>query len=232
MSEEKAESRRSMLMKRLRENGAGCFNKQELVEVLMLYSVRQKDTDEITDRLLDYFGSMSEVLEAPVMELTQIEGVSKNSAVLLSMVPQIVRRVEVDRDVRRKIKGLDAVKAFVPKCFIGKTVEHFLLVCLDKNQKMIRYDFVSKGTVNNSTVDLRKIIHIALVTNAVFAVIAHNHPRGNDTPSRDDYKATQVISNALDKIDVKLLDHIIVSSCGSYSIADATLDIRCCLKPD
>lgn len=232
MPETVSQNRRSLLMQRLRENGASSLNKQELVELLMLYSVRKNDTDEVTSRLFDYFGSMSEVLEAPVMELTQIDGVSKNSAVLLSMIPQIARRIQVDRDVRMKIKGMEAVKAFVPKCFIGKTVEHFLLVCLDKSKKMIRYDFVSKGTVNASTVDLRKIIHIVLVTNAAYAVIAHNHPRGYDYPSRDDLKTTQVIVNALDKIDVRLLDHIIVNSQGAYSIAEATPDISCCMKPN
>lgn len=219
-------------MRRLRENGASSFNKQELIELLLVYSSRKDNTEETASCLLDFFGSMSEVLEAPVMELTQIDGVSKNSAVLLSMIPQIARRIQIDRDVKKRIKGMDAVRAFVPKCFIGKTVEHFLLVCLDKNKKMIRYDFVSKGTVNASAVDLRKIIHIVLVTNAAYAVVAHNHPRGYDYPSRDDIKTTQVIVNALNKIDVPLLDHIIVNSQGAYSIAEAPSDISCCMKPD
>ena len=76
-------------MRRLKENGATGFSRQELVELLLMYSVRRKDTDASTEKLFEYFGSMSEVLEAPIMELSYIEGVSKNSAVLLSMIPQI-----------------------------------------------------------------------------------------------------------------------------------------------
>ena len=232
MSVEIAESRRNMLMRRLGENGAAGFSKKELIELLLLYSVRNKDTDAPAEKLFEYFGSMSEVLEAPVMELSYIEGVSKNSAVLLSAVPQIARRVQVDHDVRKKVKGMEEIREFIPKCFIGKTVEHFLLVCLDKNLKMIQYDFISKGTVNTASVDLRKIVHILLATNAPYAVIAHNHPRGSDYPSRDDIKTTQVIVNALNSIDVKLLDHIIVNASTSFSFARAPVDIRSCMVPE
>lgn len=232
MAEETAESRRSVLMRRLRENGADEFTKQELIELLLLYSVSQKDTDDATARLFDYFGSMSEVLEASVMELTHIDGISRNSAVLLSVIPQLARRVQIDHDLREKVRGMDKIKEFVPKCFIGKTVEHFLLICIDKNMKMIRYDFISKGTVNGSSVDLRKIVHILLATNSVYAVVAHNHPRGYDYPSKDDLVTTHVIANALNTIEVKLLDHIIVNSKGIFSIADADSEISVCLKPD
>ena len=74
MPEEITETRRSMLMRRLKENCAADFTKQELVELLLLYSIRQKDADAPTEKLFEYFGSMSEVLEAPVMELSHIEG--------------------------------------------------------------------------------------------------------------------------------------------------------------
>ena len=232
VSEEITESRRSMLLRRLQENGAEAFTNQELVELLLLYSIRQKDTAETAEKLFEYFGSMSEVLEAPVMELSYIEGVSRNSAVLLSMIPQIARRIQIDHDVREKVVGMDGIRAFVPKCFIGKTVEFFLLICLDKHQKMIRYDFVSKGSVNHSTVDLRKIIHLLLATNAAYAVVAHNHPRGNTSPSIDDKKTTQVIVNALSAIDVKLLDHMIVNASHLFSFAEASSDIRGCMIPD
>lgn len=219
-------------MRRLKENGATGFSRQELVELLLMYSVRGKDTDASTEKLFEHFGSMSEVLEAPIMELSFIEGVSKNSAVLLSLVPQIARRVQMDHDIRRKPCGLDEIREFVPKCFIGKTVEYFILVCLDKRQKMIRYEFISKGTVNNSTVDLRKIVHILIATNSVYAVVAHNHPRGSIKPSREDIKTTQIIVNALDSINVKLLDHLIVNSASLFSFAEAPSDIRSCMKPD
>lgn len=226
------ESRRNSLMRRLELNGAADLTNQELVELLLLYSSKRNDTEEATARLFDYFGSMSEVLEAPIIEMINFEGVSRNSAVLLSMIPQLARRIRMDQDKRNKIRGMDAVKEFVPKCFIGMTVEHFLLICLDKRQRMLRHDYISKGTVYSSAVDIRKIVHLLLATNARYAVVAHNHPRGNDYPSKDDLKTTKVIVNALKVIDVELLDHIIVNSNGAYSIADAPPGIRCCMNPD
>ena len=219
-------------MRRLRENGSSDFTKRELVELLLLYSVRQKDTNVLSDALFEYFGSMSEILEADPSAMMCVDGVSKNSAVLLSMIPQITRRVVIDRDVRNEIKGLEQVREFIPKCFIGKTVEHFVLVCLDKQQRMIRYDYISIGSVSHSSVDLRKIVHIMLVSDASYAVVAHNHPRGTTNPSNDDLKTTRIIVNAFKTIGAQLLDHIIVNSNGSFSIANAPSAISCCMKPD
>lgn len=232
MAETFAESRRQWLMNELKENGTERLSKEELIELLLLYSGSKENSDEITDRLFEHFGSMSEVLEAPVSELVHVKGVRRNNALLLSMVPQIARRIQMDSDVKRSVKGMKEIREFVPKCFIGKTVEYFLLVCLDKKMKMIRYDFVSKGTVNSSTVDLRKMIHILLHTNAKYAVIAHNHPRGAAYPSNDDLRTTNVIVKAFNTIDVRLLDHFIVNSRGCFSIANAPSEISCCMKAD
>lgn len=229
---EAAESQRNTLLSRFHEGGVGEFDQRELIELLLILSTRKKDTDGIAGDLFDFFGSMSEILEADPYAMMYTEGVSKNSAVLLSIIPQLSRRVMMDRELSKNLKGLDDIRRFVPKCFIGRTVENFLLICLDEKQKMIRYDFVSKGTVNSSTVDLRRILHLLLVCHASYAVVAHNHPRGRDYPSKEDLKTTQILANALKVIDVELLDHLIVSTLGSFSIAQAEQKIRSYLKPD
>lgn len=232
MSELSIESRRDKLMRILRENGAESLDSQELIELLILFSSRRNDTEAVSFRLFDYFGSFSEILEASVMELTRIEGVSRNTALLFSSVPQIACRVYVDRIKRLNISDEDMAKSFISECFIGKTVEHFLLVCLDRNKRMIRHDFISKGTVNSSSVDLRKIVHIVIASGVSFALVAHNHPRGNIYPSKDDLKTTKVIANALKNIGVELLDHLIVNAKGYYSMAEDNGEVRQYLIPD
>ena len=230
MAEASDYSRRAMLMKKLADGATGELSRHEMLELLLLYSVEQGDTDEIVAKLIDYFGSVSEVMEADVLELERFHEIKRKSAVLLSMIPQISRKILIERSLGNQVNSMDDIKAFVTDCFTGKTVEHFLLVCLDKNNRVLRYDFVSKGSVSSSNVDLRKMIHLSLMSNARYAVIAHNHPRGIAYPSKEDRKTTRVILNAFKNIDVKLLDHIIVSSGGCYSIAEAPDDISCCLK--
>ena len=219
-------------MQRLRENGAEAFTKRELVELMLLFSSGKEDTGAEAASLFEYFGAFSEVLEASVMELSSGQGVSRNSAVLMSAIPQIARRIKVDGAVREKVVGKEGIRAFVSKCFIGRTVEHFLMLSLDKQMQMIRYDFISKGSVNNSTVDLRRMIQILLASNAEYAVIAHNHPRGNAVPSGEDLKTTRIIANALGHVNVKLLDHLIVNARECYSIADGPPDISKYLRSE
>lgn len=167
---------------------------------------------------------------APVSTLMNIDGVSRNTAVLLSIIPQLARRIMIDRDLRHMVTGMEAVREFVPKCFIGKSVEHFLLVCLDDKQKMIRYDYVSKGSVNHSMVDLRLLIRLAIECDARYIVLAHNHPRGQAFPSDDDLKTTHIVANVFKQINVALLDHIVVNPQGSFSIALAPSCISASLK--
>ena len=200
------------------------------VEAFLKYSEHKGNTADLAKKLYDHFGSVNELLIAPVSALMNIDGVSRNTAVLLSLIPQLTRRLLIDRDIRNKVIGMDAVRKFVPNCFIGKTVEHFLLVCLDDNQKMLRYDFVSKGSVNNSIVDLRLLIRLVISCDAKYVVLAHNHPRGIAFPSNDDLRTTQVVAKSLKMIEVELLDHIIVNSRSYFSIAMAPSSISYCLK--
>ena len=112
---------------------------------------------------------------------------------------------------------------FVSKCFIGRTVEHFLMLSLDKQMQMIRYDFISKGSVNNSTVDLRRMIQILLASNAEYAVIAHNHPSGNALPSKSDVDTTLLIRTTLKTVGVQLYDHFIVTDDDYVSLRESNM---------
>ena len=202
----------------------------EALEALLRYGCSGKEIELIPDRLLKHFGSLKDSLEAPIPELMRIPGVSRNAAVLLSLIPQVSRWVQINHDIRNKVQGEKAVRAFVSKCFIGETVERFLLICLDKEKNLIHWQFVATGSVNASSVDLRKIINISLECNAKYAIIAHNHPRGQAFSSKDDLKTTQVIANSLNRMGVKLLDHIIVNSFDSFSVTEAPEKISYCLR--
>ena len=226
------EGHRYRLRERFINEGLQNFEPHNILELLLFYCIPQRDTNEIAHRLIDKFGSLSEVLEAPVCELTQVKGISEYSAVFLSMIPQICNKYLQDRSSRSEIRGLDEIAKFAANCFVGMTTEHFLLICVDNRETLISYHFISEGNVDSSTVDTRKIIQNLTASNTTAAVIAHNHPRGGTKPSRADLMTTIQISRSLRTFHMNLLDHVVVCSDGYMSMAANPQKYGIYLNPD
>lgn len=225
------EGHRNRLRERFINEGLQNFEQHNILELLLFYSIRQHDTNEIAHELINRFGSLSEVLEAPVSELMKVDGIGEHSAVFLSMIPQVCNKYMEDRAVRHEIRGLEEIASFAANCFIGMTTEHFLLICVDNRESMITRHFISEGDVDSSSVDMRKIIQLLMGANATAAVIAHNHPRGGTTPSRADLMTTLSIARSLSSLHIRLLDHVVVCNDGYLSMAQNPKKYGCYLNP-
>lgn len=211
---------RKRLRQRFINEGLDHFEDHEVLELLLFYAIQQKNTNTTAHYLLNRFGSISEVFEASVPELMTVEGVGEQSAVLISLIPQIFRKYIASKSNTSKIRGIEEIAKFAYNCFVGITDEHFLLICVDNKCTMLNHHFVSKGTVDSSNVDLRKIIQILVGSKATAAIVAHNHPRGNSIPSKSDLNTTVTIASALKPLGIKLLDHVIVSVDEYTSMAE------------
>jgi len=101
---------------------------------------------------------------------------------------------------------------------IGKTSrEHFGIMLLDQQNRLIEFVDLFVGTLNQASVHTREVIQTVLDYQAAAVVLAHNHPSGDATPSRADIDITQTIAEALDLIEVRCLDHIIIGDKGRWS---------------
>lgn len=184
----------------------------EILELLLFYAIPRKDTNEIAHRILEKYNTISGVFEASPKDLAQIMGVGKNAATLISLAGDIVRVVQKD-----KVKGkpiLDTTKNagdFIKNLFCGYNYEVFYAVFLNTRSKVIAYEKICEGTINELPVYPRNIVQAALRNNAYAVILAHNHPGGSLSPSGADMDSTRVITKALNSIDIKLRDHIIVS---------------------
>lgn len=214
---------RTRMRKRYLASGFGDFEAHEILEMILYNCCPRRDTNPIAHRLLDAFGSLSAVFEAPVDSLMK-EGLSENAAVYLRMIPDISRVYLDDRNNNdNKIICLDKIgDYFLPK-FIGRNDEHLILLLLDAKGRELFCGVVSVGTAMGSDVPVRKIVDLSMRYNATNAVIAHNHPSGVALPSKADLHATNALSAALDLIGVSLLDHIIVSDQDYVSLREACL---------
>ena len=192
----------------------------QVLEYLLSFAVRGKDLHVIAESLMNRFGSISEVLDAPIPELMSVGKISQNAAVLLTMIPGICQRCMVDEALQKEICGKKDIADFAYRCYVGKTLENFLVICMNDKDKMIRYDFLMEGAVNWANVDIRKIVSIVTGTNASALIVCHNHPRGNSKPSDADLKVTKRIANAVVPLGYRFVDHMIFGVDGFFSMAD------------
>lgn len=201
-------------------NGLDSFADHEVLELLLFYANKRGDTNPIAHRLIEHFGSLSAVFEASYDDLTEIENIGDTAATLITLVPQLFRRYTCDKaDKTGFITNADEAKAFLAPRFYGLRSESVGIICLDSQCRANNFTFVSEGSLTLAQIDTRKVAQLALRNNAASIIIAHNHPGGIATPSRNDVEATKLLINALALINIKVADHIIISDDSSFSMA-------------
>ena len=207
---------RERLKQRFLEEGLDNFTDIQVLELLLFYSIQRKDTNPIAHALLDHFGSLSRVLEAPIEELQKVPQITEHSAVLLKLVTELARYYQVDSAQQTEILTTleDCGKYLVPR-FFGRTKETVFLLCLDAKCKVLCCKELGEGSVNSASISVRKVVETALSSNATTVVLAHNHPSGIAVPSNEDIQTTQRIAAALNAVEIYLADHIVVAD-GDY----------------
>ena len=213
---------RQRLKNRFLEYGLDSFTDIQALELLLFYSIPQKDTNPIAHKLIEHFGSLSQVLEAPTEELIQIGGIKEHSAALLNLINEMSRFYLVDRAKREKVlPTLDDCARYLQPYFYGRSVETVFLLCLDAKCKVIRCKNMGEGSVNVAEISTRKIVETAIREGATTVVLAHNHPSGIAIPSPEDIQTTRRIAAALQSVEIQLADHIVVADGDYVSMAQS-----------
>lgn len=203
---------RERLRTRCRKDGLDSFEEHEVLELLLFYAIPYQDTNPLAHQLLNQFGSLAGVLDAPEEELRKVKGIGENTSLLLKIIPSVYRRYQISlQNAVTYITGETDAAAYLQNWFVGRTHEFVLLMLLDARHRLLFCDTVSEGTATTANIYIRKIVQSAVQYEATFAFLAHNHPSGELLPSVQDLSATKLIYEALNSVDVQLVDHIIVS---------------------
>lgn len=213
---------RERMKSSFKKNGLDSMNDVNALELLLFYAIPRRDTNVIAHALLDHFGSLSRVFNASIQELCAVEGVGENTAVLISMIPQLIRKSRVsDAEKITVIKNSkDAGKYLVPR-FAFEQDEVALLVCLDSQKRVIGCFELGRGVVNKVSVDVRKVVELALRYKASSVILSHNHPDSFALPSLADTAMTEQLYRSLRLVGITLADHIIVSGEDYVSYLDS-----------
>lgn len=208
-----AEGHRERLKRRFINEGLENFEPHNVLELLLFYSIPRVDTNPIAHRLIDRFGSLSEVFNASVSELCSVEGVGENTAVFLKLVGESLKYCQNDTEKTDRIM-FDQEKR-IGRYLIGKyrgvQNEVVFLLLFDGKRRLIETYKVHEGSVASSGVNIRKMAQIALEKRAVSVILAHNHPGGIAFPSSDDLSTTASLKKALMLLDIDLVAHYIVA---------------------
>lgn len=213
---------RERMKESFKKIGLDGMNDVNALELLLFYAIPRKDTNVISHALLDRFGSLTGVFRASLKELCEVDGVGENTALLITMLPQMMRKcMVIDGERTTVIKcSKDAGKYFVPR-FAYEQEEVALLVCLDSLKRVICCYELGRGVVNSVNVNVRKVVEVALNNKSCSVMLAHNHPDSIALPSMADRMMTEQIYKALKLVDIPLDDHIVVAGKEYISFRDS-----------
>ncbi len=208
---------RERLRERLTRSGADDFADHELLELLLTYAIPRVDVNARAHALIDRFGSVAGVLDALPEELCTVEGIGPHTARLLTLLPAVFRRYELNKlDPGKPLDTVAKLGEYLHALYTGVAVERVYVLLLDNSLRLIDCILMGEGSVNCSSFTVRSVPELALRKHAAAVVLAHNHPRGLAIPSGADIEVTQAVENSLESVGVSFLEHMIVTE-NSYA---------------
>lgn len=209
---------------KLLERGPLALSDSELLAVLLSSGPRGQSAVDLGQALLARFGSIHGLLSAVPRDIRAVRGVGAAKQAQLLAVMELARRALAEQ--LRDDTTLDSphvVRNYL-RLFIGaRSYEVFVCLFLDSRHRLLRAEESSRGTLTHTAVYPREIAREALAQNAASLIVAHNHPSGEAHPSAADRHLTRRLSETLQLIEVKLLDHLIVGANAVFSFAESGL---------
>lgn len=212
---------RERMRQRFLKEGAEGFADHELLEMLLYYANPRGDTNPLAHKMIQEFTSLPSLIEADPVDISRICGVSKNTAILISLQKELSKRcLAVQWRDRPTLNSLEKAKGFCKSLMAYKNREYFYVICLDSKRRVIQNCKISEGTLHEAVVHPRIVVEAVIKHQASSVILCHNHPSGNEKPTFDDVSLTTQLMQVLQAIDVQTVDHIIVAEDRLYSFLE------------
>ena len=167
---------------------------------------------------------LNELGKLSMIDFQKINGIGETKSItIMAALEMGRRRLNAESVLKHTIKGSQEVAQYLNEKFKDLTYEVFAVIFLNQANKIIHFEVISKGGITGTVADPRIILKLALGFGAVSIILCHNHPSGNLNPSNADKAITKKIGDAASLMDIKLLDHIIVSDEGYFSFMEEGL---------
>lgn len=218
------EGHRDRLKKLFMEQGLDCFDDHKVLELLLFYALPRRDTNPIAHELINRFDSLEAVFDAPADELIKVPGIGAGAAALIKLIPELSRRYAICKAQPDKfMDSSEKVGTYLVPRYMFERDEVVYVICLDSANRLLCSKELFRGVANATEISIRKIAELALAKNASGIIISHNHTSGIALPSAEDESTTRLLKETLNRIGIRLIDHIIVAGDDFISMADSGL---------
>jgi len=197
----------------------------EVVELILTYALARKDTKPLAKKLIQTFGSLRGIVEAPVEELKKVRGVGEHSALLFKLVKAASERYLRDRLLTSQyvITSPGELLNYCQSKMGWLKDEQFRMIYLNTRNQIIDEEVLQDGTVDHTVVYPRKVMEKAIQLKATALILVHNHPGGSPFPSLEDRELTRTLTQAAKNLQIKVHDHLIIGREGHFSFLENNL---------
>lgn len=215
---------RERMRARILRSGADSLADYEILEMLLYAAIPRRDTKSLAKLLLSEFGSLADVLTAEPQALQKIDKVGDSVIATLKIAELLGQKLLRNKvEDRNLLSSWQALKDYCSSVMGNKKIEHFRILFLNNHNYLISDEVQQSGTVNHTAVYPREVVKRALELGATSLILVHNHPSGDTTPSKADIEMTKEIIIAAKALNIKIHDHLIVSSEEQTSMKDLGL---------
>lgn len=209
---------------KLLQRGAEALSDAELLAIFLRTGVTGLSAVDLARQLLADFGGLRPLLEADRGEFCRGRGLGDAKYVQLQAVLEMARRHLAETLQRSNaLCSPGAVRDYLAAQLRHRSREVFCCLYLDTQHRVIAFEELFEGTLNAASVYPREVVQAALRKNAAAVILAHNHPSGVSEPSQADIWITERLGKALELVDIKVLDHMIVGEGQALSFAEQGL---------
>ena len=209
---------------KLLSRGPAALSDAELLALLLRSGIQGKNVLQLAQELVNRFGGVAGLLHTPAEALKTVKGLGPAKRAELVAVLELARRALVQQLTQKPLFNTpQAVRDYLQLQLGGLHHEVFAVLFLDSQHRLIALEEMFRGTLTQTSVYPREVVKQALTLNASSVVLAHNHPSGTAQPSRADEALTHTLKAALALVDVRVLDHFVVTTSQAVSMAELGL---------
>ena len=201
--------------------GSHTLTDAELLSVMLGTGLPGQNVLQLSQSLIDEFHGLAGLLQATPALMEKTKGLGAARRARLLAVMELARRAAIQKMRQRNVmNNPEVVRQFLQMQMGAYSQEVFAVLFMDAQYRLLVFQEMFRGTLNQTSVYPREVVKLALEVGAAAVILSHNHPSGEVRPSIADSNLTRTLHTALSMVDIKLLDHIIVGPGQCWSMAE------------
>ena len=204
---------------RLAKLGASSLSDYELLAIILRTGTKNESVIEMSKKLLAEFKHISNLNNTTISELMEIKGIGSTKAIELLAAIELGRRVNSLNIAKVTIMSSQDIVNYLKYRMQSLTQEQLIAIYLNVKSEIIDTKVLTIGTANQTIIDPKEVMKWALKLSSSHVVIAHNHPSGDPTPSRQDIASTDYLISFAKSLDITIVDHIIIGQNKYFSFS-------------